>query len=201
MRYQAALRPDAAPRRPAHATKRLLPLQFPLQSRGPRSRSSGGELFRPTEPSQQRDEAAGLESLPDLLAAAPRHTDENLRASIGSLGQRKDQTSPFVQLVQQRLGNARDGGGDEDFPAARPGMDPAKWRSALEESYRRFGRDVDAGRPSFIDPYAAEHPAEFFAVMSEAFFTESAVLARDWPELYEQLALFYRQDPAGRAEA
>ena len=35
--------------------------------------------------------------------------------------------------------------------------------------------------------------------MSEAFFTESAVLARDWPELYAQLALFYRQDPAGRA--
>jgi Mlc titration factor MtfA (ptsG expression regulator) len=32
--------------------------------------------------------------------------------------------------------------------------------------------------------------------MSEAFFTESAVLARDWPELYAQLALFYKQDPA-----
>ena len=93
-----------------------------------------------------------------------------------------------------------DGGGDEDFPAARPGMDAAKWRNALEESYVRFGRDIDAGRPTFIDPYAAEHPAEFFAVMSEAFFTESAVLARDWPELYEQLALFYRQDPAGRVE-
>jgi len=93
-----------------------------------------------------------------------------------------------------------DGEGDEDFPAARSGMDTAKWRSALEESYRRFGRDIDTGRPTFIDPYAAEHPAEFFAVMSEAFFTESAVLARDWPGLYQQLALFYRQDPAGRAE-
>jgi len=27
------------------------------------------------------------------------------------------------------------------------------------------------------------------------------VLARDWPELYGQLALFYRQDPAGRKGA
>jgi len=27
------------------------------------------------------------------------------------------------------------------------------------------------------------------------------VLARDWRELYGQLALFYRQDPAGRAGA
>jgi len=92
-----------------------------------------------------------------------------------------------------------DGGGDEDLPAARPGMDTAAWRAALEKSYERFCAEVDSGRRTFIDPYASEHPAEFFAVMSEAFFTDSAVLARDWPELYWQLALFYRQDPAGRA--
>ncbi|MGB5082539.1 MAG: M90 family metallopeptidase [Burkholderiales bacterium] len=91
-----------------------------------------------------------------------------------------------------------DGGGDADFPAEQPGMSPEKWRGTLEASYERFCAEVDAGRPTFIDPYAAEHPAEFFAVMSEAFFTESAVLARDWPDLYRQLALFYRQDPAGR---
>jgi len=92
-----------------------------------------------------------------------------------------------------------DGGGDEDLPAARPGMDAAAWRATLEKSYERFCAEVDSGRRTFIDPYASEHPAEFFAVMSEAFFTDSAVLARDWPELYRQLALFYRQDPAGRA--
>ena len=94
-----------------------------------------------------------------------------------------------------------DGGGDSDYPAARAGMDPATWRKTLEKAYERFCNEVDAGRPTFIDEYASEHPAEFFAVMSEAFFTESAVLARDWPELYGQLALFYRQDPAGRADA
>jgi len=89
-----------------------------------------------------------------------------------------------------------DGAGDADFPAARDGMDAAKWRKTLEDAYDRFCAQVDSGEPTFIDPYAAEHPAEFFAVMSEAFFTESAVLARDWPELYAQLALFYKQDPA-----
>jgi hypothetical protein len=89
-----------------------------------------------------------------------------------------------------------DGGGDADYPAARSGMDPLKWRKTLEEAFDRFCAEVDSDEPTFIDPYAAEHPAEFFAVMSEAFFTESAVLARDWPELYAQLALFYRQDPA-----
>ena len=94
-----------------------------------------------------------------------------------------------------------DGGGDDAIPAARPGMDAAAWRATLEQSYERFCAEVDSGRPTFIDPYASEHPAEFFAVMSEAFFTESAVLARDWPELYRQLALFYRQDPAGRGSS
>jgi Mlc titration factor MtfA (ptsG expression regulator) len=92
-----------------------------------------------------------------------------------------------------------DGAGDADYPAARTGMDSAKWRRIVEGAYERFCSEVDSGRPTFIDEYAAEHPAEFFAVMSEAFFTESAVLARDWPELYGQLAQFYRQDPAGRA--
>jgi Mlc titration factor MtfA (ptsG expression regulator) len=91
-----------------------------------------------------------------------------------------------------------DGGGDENYPAARKDMDAAKWRATLEQAYRRFCDEVDSGEATFIDPYAAEHPAEFFAVMSEAFFTESAVLARDWPELYTQLARFYRQDPAMR---
>jgi len=89
-----------------------------------------------------------------------------------------------------------DGEGDANYPAARKGMDSAKWRATLEDAYKRFCAEVDSGEPTFIDPYAAEHPAEFFAVMSEAFFTESAVLARDWPELYAQLAMFYRQDPA-----
>jgi hypothetical protein len=89
-----------------------------------------------------------------------------------------------------------DGDGDESYPAARAGMDAAKWRRTLEQAYERFCAEVDSGDPTFIDPYASEHPAEFFAVMSEAFFTESAVLARDWPELYTQLALFYKQDPA-----
>ncbi len=84
---------------------------------------------------------------------------------------------------------------DEDYPAAFPGMDRKAWRETLERDYRRFCAKVDAGRETLIDPYASEHPAEFFAVMSEMFFTDSAILKRDWPVLYAQLCLFYRQDP------
>ncbi|OGA45372.1 MAG: hypothetical protein A3G25_09230 [Betaproteobacteria bacterium RIFCSPLOWO2_12_FULL_63_13] len=86
---------------------------------------------------------------------------------------------------------------DDGFPRPPAGADAAAWRDALERAYARFCAQIDAGKPTIIDPYAAEHPAEFFAVTSETFFTGSGLLARDYPELYERLAQFYRQDPAG----
>ena len=92
-------------------------------------------------------------------------------------------------------------GDDEDFPRPRAGMDAAKWSSAWKNAYDAFCAQADAGEPTLLDPYAAEHPAEFFAVMSEAFFTDSEIIARDWPELYREIAQFYRQDPAGRFDA
>jgi Mlc titration factor MtfA (ptsG expression regulator) len=80
-------------------------------------------------------------------------------------------------------------------------MDAAAWHATLERAYARFCAQVDSGEATIIDEYAAEHPAEFFAVTSETFFTDSAILARDYPELYAQLAQFYRQDPAGMLPA
>lgn len=50
-----------------------------------------------------------------------------------------------------------------------------------------------------IDPYAAESPAEFFSVVSEVFFEMPDVLAEVYPAVYEQMRLFYRQDPVRRA--
>jgi MtfA peptidase len=47
-----------------------------------------------------------------------------------------------------------------------------------------------------IDAYGATNPPEFFAVVTEAFFETPKRLKRKHPELYEQLAAFYRQDPA-----
>ena len=56
---------------------------------------------------------------------------------------------------------------------------------------------VDADEATALDSYAAENPAEFFAVMSEAFFQTPQVVRSHYPAVYEQLALFYRQDPRG----
>jgi Mlc titration factor MtfA (ptsG expression regulator) len=74
-------------------------------------------------------------------------------------------------------------------------MNRQTWSEVFQRSYARFCQRVDAGEWTDIDPYAAESPAEFFAVMSEAFFEIPRVLQRDDAELYEQLAAFYRQRP------
>jgi hypothetical protein len=90
--------------------------------------------------------------------------------------------------------------GDPDgLPPLHADMDRRAWASALGAAYEDFCRRVDAGEDLDLDPYAAQNPSEFFAVMSEAFF-ETPLLLRDaYPEVYRQLALFYRQDPAQRA--
>jgi MtfA peptidase len=72
------------------------------------------------------------------------------------------------------------------------------WRATLEREFARLRRDVDAGRETLLDPYAAEHESEFFAVASEAFFESPNALRGEHPELYRQLREFFRQDPASR---
>ena len=49
-----------------------------------------------------------------------------------------------------------------------------------------------------LDPYAAESPGEFFALISEAFFETPALVNNVYPAVYRQLQAFYRQDPLTR---
>jgi MtfA peptidase len=89
-------------------------------------------------------------------------------------------------------------GQPDGMPPLHADMDRNAWRAAFEEAYRGFCDAVERGRDTWMDPYAAEHPSEFFAVISEAFFREPKETARRYPDVYEQLKRFYRQDPAGR---
>lgn len=73
------------------------------------------------------------------------------------------------------------------------------WAHALGAEYRELVEKVAADRQSDLDGYGAKNPAEFFAVVTEAFFEKSARLKRKHPELYAALSAFYRQDPASDA--
>jgi len=90
--------------------------------------------------------------------------------------------------------------GDTDgYPPLHRGMSRKAWMATFENAYLDFCKRVDAGEDTPIDPYGSEHPGEFFAVMTEAFFAIPRVLQLEYPGVYGQLALFYRQDPVARA--
>jgi hypothetical protein len=84
------------------------------------------------------------------------------------------------------------------FPPLHPGMDRAGWSRDFGAAYEEFRGRVARGAATAIDPYAAEHPAEFFAVLSEAFFETPGAVRAEFGAVYRQLAAFYRQDPAAR---
>ena len=70
------------------------------------------------------------------------------------------------------------------------------WARVLGQEFERLQRDTAQGRATVLDRYGATNPGEFFAVATECFFTRPRVLRSKHPELYAELASFYRQDPA-----
>ena len=87
-------------------------------------------------------------------------------------------------------------GAADGVPPLHAGMSRKAWLKVLEDAYQGFCDALERGQDTWLDPYAAEHPSEFFAVISEAFFTEPAETRRRYPDLFDQLKLFYKQEPA-----
>jgi Mlc titration factor MtfA (ptsG expression regulator) len=84
------------------------------------------------------------------------------------------------------------------FPPLHRGMDTAAWARDFSTAYADLCARIDAGEDTEIDPYAASDPAEFFAVLSEVFFETPALLQQEYPAVYQQMRLFYRQHPLVR---
>jgi MtfA peptidase len=74
------------------------------------------------------------------------------------------------------------------------------WARVLSQEFDALSTKVHEGRSSDIDPYGATNPAEFFAVITEMFFEKPRAMKRRHPELYDELAAFYRQDPGSVGE-
>ena len=81
------------------------------------------------------------------------------------------------------------------FPALHADMSRQRWTQTFTRAYDDLCRRAQSGQSVALDPYACESPAEFFAVVSESFFEAPEVLAQHYPDVYQQLAAFYRQDP------
>ena len=70
------------------------------------------------------------------------------------------------------------------------------WARVLGKEYKKLRRSADAGTRTLLDHYGATNEAEFVAVATECFFEKPAQMKKQHPELYEQMKLFYNQDPA-----
>ena len=84
------------------------------------------------------------------------------------------------------------------FPPLHQDMSREQWAQAFTAAYEHFCQRVDEGEETLIDDYAAENPGEFFAVISEAFFETPSAVRTEYPDVYAQLVLFYRQDTVAR---
>lgn len=71
----------------------------------------------------------------------------------------------------------------------------AAWARILGSEYEALRKASDAGQKSILDEYGATEPAEFFAVATECFFEKPAQMKQKHAELYEELKLYYEQDP------
>ena len=70
------------------------------------------------------------------------------------------------------------------------------WSTDLSQEYEALAAAVDRGEDTFVDPYGAEDPTEFFAVATEEFYDRPAELRVVHPRLYALLREFYGLDPA-----
>ena len=88
-------------------------------------------------------------------------------------------------------------GDSNGFPPLHRDMNPETWTQIFSAAFEDFGRRCERGEDIGIDEYAAESPAEFFAVLSEVFFERPDLLEAYYPAVYAQLRRYYRQHPLG----
>ena len=89
-------------------------------------------------------------------------------------------------------------GSANGFPPLHTDMVIKAWSATLSTAYESLIRRLNLHHSSCINAYAATNPAEFFAVISEYFFCAPEVLHTNFPDIYKQLLLYYRQDTLSR---
>lgn len=82
-------------------------------------------------------------------------------------------------------------GGMDGAPALDSAEQYRAWSRVMNAEFETLRRELSAGAPTFLNPYGAVSPAEFFAVATESYFEREAELRAMHPALHEQLAQYY----------
>lgn len=101
----------------------------------------------------------------------------------------------FAHVLDMKLGLTTGVGEVEPTDAT---TERGRWQRAICEAWNDFADAVDDGVETFLDPYGATSPEEYFAVASEAFFVAPEAFEREHPVAYTLLRAVFRQDPLRR---
>jgi Mlc titration factor MtfA (ptsG expression regulator) len=74
------------------------------------------------------------------------------------------------------------------------------WREVMRIEFASLRAADDTGIPTLLDTYGATNPAEFFAVLTEAFFERPYALRGHHPKMYTELQRYFLQDPVEYSE-
>ncbi len=95
----------------------------------------------------------------------------------------------FAHQIDYQNGRAADG-----MPPLSSTQEVERWKEVTDAAYERLCRACERGQRTLFDCYGTTNRAEFFAVTTEAYFEAGADFAMQWPELYEVMKGFYRQE-------
>lgn len=142
---------------------------------------------------EHHDDASGVvtEGDDELIGEAWEHGPLILSwADIATdLAQPFDGFNVVVHEIAHKL-DMLDGPAD-GVPRLPAGIMRRDWIAAMQAAYDALGRAVERGRRTLIDPYAAESPDEYFAVVSELHHSDAALLQRAAPAVAALLARYY----------
>ena len=68
------------------------------------------------------------------------------------------------------------------------------WKHVFKKEFRALNQALERGEIPFLNDYAAENMAEFFAVASECFFERPRELSAAHPKIYSLMCIFYKID-------
>lgn len=85
--------------------------------------------------------------------------------------------------------------GTADGAPPLSGEQAQNWKDTMTRAYEHLRQSLRDHHEPWLDPYGATEPAEFFAVLTEAFFQQPKHLRDEQPEVYRALREFYRIDP------
>ncbi|MEZ6127245.1 MAG: zinc-dependent peptidase [Planctomycetaceae bacterium] len=97
----------------------------------------------------------------------------------------------FAHQLDMLNGRFADG-----IPPLNSRSDLQQWLEVCEPEYQALQKRCEQRQPGVIDCYGAQNSAEFFAVLTEAFFENARALRQQHPVCYDLLADYYQLDPA-----